>query len=99
MTFLLVIVTRIICYSVIFISVYRRLPEFSGYKPVVFPGTVGPRTQIIAPRRMNLPPNFASDWKRIGSKRTNMLMLDVPLWPKQTRKKKYESFVQIDTNI
>ena len=80
--------TRVICYIFIFASAYQRIPEFRGYRPVSYPGSVGPRTQIIAPRRMNLPPNFESDWKKIGSKRTEMLMLDMPLWPKQIRKKK-----------
>ena len=40
---------------------------------------------------MNLPPNFESDWKKIGSKRTEMMMLDMPLWPKQVRKKTSET--------
>ena len=80
--------TRIICYSLIFISAYRRLPEFRGYRSASYPGTTGPRAQTITPRRMNLPPNFESDWKKIGSKRTEMLVLNMPLWQKQVRKKK-----------
>ena len=50
-------------------SAYWRLPEFRGYRPVSYPGTVSPRKQTVAPRRMILPPSFASDWKKIGSKK------------------------------
>ena len=65
----------------------KRLPEFAGYRAVRFPGTEPPQEPKIIPRRLNLPPSFASDWKKIGSKRTEMLMLDMPLWEKQKRKK------------
>ena len=78
------------------ISANRRLLEFRGYRPASYPGSVGPRTPTITPRRMKLPPNFASDWKKIGSKRTEMLMLDMPLWPKQIRKKKCQDFVEVE---
>ena len=87
--------TRIICYTFIFVSAYRRLPEFRGYRPVSYPGTVSPRKPTIAPRKMNLPPSFASDWKKIGSKKTKMMMLDVPLWPQQIRKQKSDDLVQV----
>ena len=90
------LVTRIICYSFIFVSAHWRLPEFRGYRPISYPGTVSPRKPTIAPRRMNLPPTFASDWKRIGSKRTQMLMLDMPLWPRQVRKKKCADLVKVE---
>ena len=93
---LLFSVTRIFCYTFIFVSAYWRLPEFRGYRPVYYPGTVSPRKPTIAPRRMNLPPSFASDWKKIGSKRTKMMMLDVPLYPKQCRKKKSVDSVPVE---
>ena len=64
----------------------KRLPEFAGYKPVRFPGSEPPHKTSISPRRLNLPPSFASDWKKIGSKRKTKLMLDMPLWEKQRRK-------------
>ena len=89
--------TRIICYTFIFISAYRRLPEFRGYRPASYPGTTGPRPPNITPRRMNLPPNFESDWKKIESKRTEMLMLNMPLWPKQVRRKK-STITVVDIN-
>ena len=76
-------------------SAYRRLPEFRGYRPVSYPGTVSPRKPTIAPRRMNLPPSFASDWKKIGSKRTKMMMLDVPLLKQKIRKQKSDDLVQV----
>ena len=76
-------------------SAYWRLPEFRGYRPVYYPGTVSPRKPTIAPRRMNLPPSFASDWKKIGSKRNKKMMLDVPLWSQQIRKQKSDDLVQV----
>ena len=65
----------------------KRFPEFVGYRPVRFPGTEPPRKPRISPRRLNLPPSFASDWKKIKSKRTKMMTLDMPLWEGQKRKK------------
>ena len=65
----------------------RRLPEFSGYRSMRFPATESPPQLSITPRRLDLPPSFASDWKKIGSKRTKMLMLDMPLGKRQTRKR------------
>ena len=44
----------------------KRLPEFAGYRAVRFPGTEPPQEPKITPRRLNLPPSFASDWKKIG---------------------------------
>ena len=92
---LLFSVTRIFCYTFIFVSAYWRLPEFRGYRPVYYPGTVSPRKPTIVPRRMNLPPSFASDWKKIGSKRNKKMMLDVPLWSQQVRKQKSDDLVQV----
>ena len=34
---------------------------------------------MIEPRRMNLPPDFADDWKKIGSKRYKFDDLGLPL--------------------
>ena len=34
---------------------------------------------MIEPRRMNLPPDFADDWKKIGSKRSKFDDLGLPL--------------------
>ena len=65
----------------------KRLPEFAGYKPVRYPGTEPPHKSSISPKRLNLPLSFASDWKKIGSKRTEMLMLDMPLGKSQTGKR------------
>ena len=52
----------------IFVSADWRLPKCRGYRPVSYPGSVSPRKPTIAPRRMNLPLSFTSDWKKIGSK-------------------------------
>ena len=34
---------------------------------------------MIEPRRLNLPPDFADDWKKIGSKRFKFDDLGLPL--------------------
>ena len=44
-----------------------------------FPGKLSPRSPMIEPRRMNLPPDFADDWKKIGSKRSKFDDLGLPL--------------------
>ena len=44
-----------------------------------FPGKLSPRPPMIEPRRMNLPPDFADDWKKIGSKRSKFDDLGLPL--------------------
>ena len=80
-------VTRLLVNIMIYILALRRLSEFAGYRSVRFPGTEPPLQPRISPRRLNLPPSFASDWKKIGSRRTEMLMLDMPLWEKQKRKR------------
>ena len=49
------------------------LPQFQGYRSKTYPGIFKERTQMIEPRRMVPPPNFGSDWKKIGSRRTKML--------------------------
>ena len=80
------LVTRLLVNITIYILAVKRLPEFEGYKSVRYPGSEPPQTPRITPRRLDLPPSFASDWKKIGSKRTEMLMLDKSQWRKQTRK-------------
>ena len=59
----------------------RRLPEFVGWKGRRYPGQLPPLPPIIQPRRLELPPTFAEDWKRIGSKRTEFLYLGMPRKP------------------
>ena len=44
-----------------------------------FPGKLSPRPPMIEPRRLNLPPDFADDWKKIGSKRSKFEDLGLPL--------------------
>ena len=44
-----------------------------------FPGKLSPRPPMIEPRRLNLPPDFADDWKKIGSKRSKFDDLGLPL--------------------
>ena len=68
-------VTRLCCNSVIFLVAYKTLPQFQGYRSKNYPGICKERIQMIEPRRMVLPPSFGSDWKKIGSRRTKMLMV------------------------
>ena len=47
-----------------------------------YPGQLPPRPQTIEPRRTNLPPDIADEWKKIGSKRRKFADLGLPL-PKE----------------
>ena len=68
-----VLVTRLGCNVVIYLTASRHLPEFQGYKPKTFPHQPPPRPIILEPKRLSLPPDFASEWKKIGSKRGNLV--------------------------
>ena len=52
---------------------HKTLPQFQGYRSKAFPGIYPKRLPIIGPRRMVLPPDFEFEWKKIGSKRTQIL--------------------------
>ena len=52
---------------------YKTLPQFQGYRSKAVPGIYPKRLPIIEPRRMVLPPDFDFEWKKIGSKRTQIL--------------------------
>ena len=56
---------------IVLLTALRRLPEFAGYKGRTFPGQMPPRQQMVLPRRMDLPPTFDTEWKRIKSLRFN----------------------------
>ena len=69
--------TRLICNIIIFLVASQRLPEFQGYKGRAYPGQPAPCHQLMpVPRRMSLPPEALSDWKKIGSKRNSILIFD-----------------------
>ena len=59
----------------------RRLPEFAGYNGRTFPGQVSPRHGNITPRRLDLPPTFSSEWKKIGFKKTKMNTIKIVVTP------------------
>ena len=42
-------------------------------------GQLQPRLQEIVPRRMELPPDFSDEWKKIGSKRSKFENLGIPI--------------------
>ena len=52
-----------------------------------FPGKLSPRPPLIEPRRMNLPPNFAEEWKMIGYRRDKFEDLGLPV-PKAVDKER-----------
>ena len=64
-----VLVTRLVCNVVIFLTAWKSLLEFRGYQPKTFPLQPPPMKMIPEPRRLSLPPNLSSEWKNIGSKR------------------------------
>ena len=51
------------------------------YTGKTFPGKLSPRPPMIEPRRMELPPDFADKWKKIGSKRSKFDTLGLPVPP------------------
>ena len=65
--------TRLVCNVFIYLAASKRLPEFKGYSPKTYPGQPPLRPLLLEPRRISLPPNFSSEWKNIGSRRTGRL--------------------------
>ena len=64
-------------FNILILSIaFERLTEFSGLRGKRFPGTPKPRFVKVLPRRLDLPTDFADDWKKIGSKRKKMLRFD-----------------------
>ena len=59
----------------------RRLPELSGYNGRTFPGQASPRQEHIAPRRLELPPTFSSEWKNIGFKKMKINPIQIVVTP------------------
>ena len=50
-------------------------------------GQLQPRPQEIVPRRMELPPDFSDEWKKIGSKRSKFEYLGLPIAKRYNYKK------------
>ena len=69
MTQLLLSVHRPLYNLIVFMSAYQNYPEFSGYRPRVFPGQPAAREVRYEARRMNLPPGAESDWRKIKTRR------------------------------
>ena len=65
--------TRLVCNVFIYLTASKRLPEFKGYTPKAYPGQPPLRPLLLEPRRISLPPDFSSEWKKIGSRRTGRL--------------------------
>ena len=64
---------------IVFMSAHQNYPEFSGYRPRVFPGTPAAREVRYEPRRMNLPLGAESDWKKIKTRR-RIPMIEVSMY-------------------
>ena len=69
--------TRLLCNIVIYLTAQKRLLEFKGYQAKAFPLQPPPRQTIPAPRRLSLPTDFSSDWKKIGSKKQKFGMENI----------------------
>ena len=69
---MLISVLRFIFNILILSIAFKRLTEFSGLRGKRFPGTQKPRSVKVLPRRLDLPTDFADDWKKIGSKRKGL---------------------------
>ena len=54
----------------------KRLLEFQGYQPKVFPLQPPPRQIIPTPRRLSSSPNLLSEWKKIGSKNQKFVYIN-----------------------
>ena len=54
----------------------RSYPEFLGFKAASYPGQPPPRPILYEPRRLDLPPGFENDWKKIKTKRKPIIVLE-----------------------
>ena len=54
----------------------RNFPEFLGYKAASFPEQLPPRQIKYEPRRMDLPPGFEHDWKKIKTRRKTIIIVE-----------------------
>ena len=86
-------VTRLFCNTVIFLVAYQKFPQFRGYRGKSFPRISPEGIQEIEPRRMVLPPNFGSEWKQIGSRRTKMLIVQEYSESKETNEKQESKII------
>ena len=64
---------------IVFMSAHQNYPEFSGYRPRVFPGQPAAREVRYEPRRMNLPPGAESDWKKIKTRRRIIPKIEISI--------------------
>ena len=65
--------TRLVCNVFIYLTASKRLLEFNGFTPKTYPGQPPLRPLLLEPRRISLPPDFSSEWKKIGCRRTGRL--------------------------
>ena len=72
---------------------YQTLPQFRGYRGKSFPRISPERIQEIEPRRMVLSPNFESEWKKIGSRRTKMLIVQEYSGSKEAKEKQESTII------
>ena len=70
---------------IIYTMAMTHWPEFTGLRGRRYPGQEEPRTPDIQPRRMKLPPTFASEWRNIGSKNKAFQDLGLPRYGPQKK--------------
>ena len=76
---------RLVGNLIIYLAATWNWPEFTGLRGRRFPGQEEPRTPDIQPRRIKLPPTFASEWRNIGSKNKAFLDLGLPRFGPQKK--------------
>ena len=90
---------RLVGNLLIYLAATWNWPEFTGLRGRRYPGQEEPRTPDIQPRRMKLPPTFASEWRNIGSKINCFQDLGMPRYGPQKKfppkpKSKFSFFEQ-----
>ena len=76
---------RLVGNLIIYLAATWNWPEFTGLRGRRFPGQEEPRTPDIQPRRIKLPPTFASEWRNIGSKNKAFVDLGLPRFGPQKK--------------
>ena len=90
---------RLVGNLIIYLAATWNWPEFTGLRGRRFPGQEEPRTPDIQPRRIKLPPTFASEWRNIGSRIKSFQDLGMPRYGPQKKfppkpKSKFSFFEQ-----
>ena len=72
----MILVHRPLYNLIVVVSAIKHFPEFLGYKAASYPGQPPPRPVRYGPRRLDLPPGFEHDWKKIKTKRKIIIVVE-----------------------